>query len=505
MTTTTMMMMLTRLATSPMTRTAVRGFATRRSARLNALSPEIIDSLPSIAEREPEVDTDPAVYTRGPVTAAHMVDTEKKQVSTLDSAALSPSGSVVHGRYGDLGAAAGAIPLEFLALLRPAAEAAAAIRVTTEKAKAAKGTFLIYGASQANGFAAAQLASAAGHAVVGVVGGEHSGDADMMEIVKGLIDEPGTAVPEEYALSKKNFIELVEGISTGDEGIPPAKSAEFLADFKENFLAYTEAYPDTRPAAVDAEVMEFKYMEKDRDMWEANMEAYLSQFPPGAPPVDKAKLDSFFSTEQYEIFRTKFWKQTSAVISGDKLDFSPPHIIKQQLEAPETMSHGTHPGAGAYFPYAFSALKQAYPEGTEAKAGGPILGAAIAVTPALKVAAEKIAAAKTIREKGEALHFLSRNERAAFGAACSVASLAKKAGAPVVVMGGSLPELPTAKDTEADVKEALAAMDVDENGETRLNFFVELYRANDFPFYADYAVFKATEELPPARQIIVTK
>ena len=497
--------MLTKLAASSMTRKAFRGFATRRSTKLGALSPEIIDKLPNIGYREPEVSTDPAVYARGPVTAAHMVDTEKKEVSTLDSAALSPSGSVVHGRYGDLGNAAGAIPLEFLALLRPAAEAAAAIRVTTEKAKASKGTFLIYGATQPNGLAAAQLASAAGHAVVGVVGGEHSGDEDMVELVKGLIAEPGTAVPEEYALSKKNFADLVQGISSGNEGIPPAKPNEFLADFKENFLAYSEAYPDTRPAAVDAEVMEFKYMEKDRDMWEANMEAYLSQFPPGAPPVDKAKLDAFFSTEQYEIFRSKFWKQTASAISGDKLPFSPPHIVKSQLESPETLSHGTYPGAGSYFPYSFSALKQAFPEGTEAKAAGPILGAAIAVTPALKVAAEKVAAAKTIREKGEALQFLSRNERAAFGAACSVASAAKKAGAPVVVMGGSLPGLPTAKDTEADVKEALAAMDIDENGETRVNFFVELYRANDFPFYADYAVFKATEELPPARQVIVTK
>lgn len=485
-------------------RVATRQFATRRSTKYG-LSQEIIDSLPSIAERDVVPSADPAAYTRGPVTAAHMIDTEKKEVSTLDSAALSPTGSVVHGRYGDLGDAAGAIPLEFLALLRPAAEGAAALRVATEKAKASKGTFLIYGASQANGLAAAQLASAAGHAVVGVIGGEHSGDEDMMELVKGLIAEPGTAVPEEYALSKKKFADLVAGISSGDEGIPAASATDFLADFKENFVAYSEEYPDTRPAAVDSEIMEFKWMEKDREMWETNMEAYLSQFPPGAPPVDKAKLDSFFTTEQYEIFRNKFWKQTTAAISGDKLPFSPPHIVKEQLETPETLSHATHPGAGSFFPYAFSALKQAFPEGTQAQAGGPILGAAIAVTPALKTAADKVGAAKTLRAKGEALQFLSRNERAAFGAASSVVAAAKKAGAPVVVMGGSLPELPTAADKDADVKEALAAMDIDDNGETRLNFFVELYRANDFPFYADYGVFKATEELPPARQIIVTK
>lgn len=482
-----------------------REFATRRSNNLGSLPQAVIDALPNVGTFEPEPSTDPAFYKRGPVTAAHMIDTEKKEVSTLDSAALSPTGSVVHGRYGDLGDAAAAIPLEFLALLRPAAEGAAALRAVSEKSKTSKGTFLVYGAGQANGLAAVQLASAAGHAVVGVVGGEHSGEDDMMEVVKGLIAEPGTAVPEEYAFCKKNFADLVQGISSGDEGIPKADPNEFLADFKENFVAYTEAYPDTRPAAVDAELMEFKWMEKDREMWEANMEAYLSQFPPGAPPVDKAKLDAYFSKDQYESFRNKFWKQTTAVISGDKVPFSPPHIVKEQLESPDIMSHTTQPGAGAVFPYSFSILKQVFPEGTEAKAGGPILGAAIAFTPALKVAAEKVAAAKTIREKGEALHFLTGSQRAAFGAACSVAAAAKKAGAPVVVMGGALPELPSAEATEADVKAALAAMDIDENGDTSLNFFVELYRSNDFPFYADYAVFKATEELPPPRQVIVTK
>jgi NAD(P)-dependent dehydrogenase (short-subunit alcohol dehydrogenase family) len=483
-----------------------RTLATRRATKLGALPQQVLDALPAIDERDAFLPTDPGALVRGPVTAAHMIDTDKQQVSTLDSAALSPSGSVLHGRYGDLGDAAAAVPLEYLALLRPAAEAAAALRITTAKAKTSVGTFLVYGASQANGLAAVQLAAAAGHAVVAVVGGEHSGDEDMMELVKGLTAEPGTAVPEEYALSKQNFATLVQSISSGDEGIPEASADAYLADFKEAFVKYTEAYPATRPAAVDAKMMEFKYMEKDRENWEINMEAYLSQFPPGAPPVDPAKLDALFSTEQYEIFRQKFWKQTSAAISGDKLAFSPPHIVKSQIEAPESLSTTNLAGASTSFPFSFSALHQTYPPGTEAKAGGPILGAAIAVTPALKAATEKVAAAgKTKRAKAEALQFLSKNQRAAFGAAASVAAAATKAGAPIVVMGGSLPGLTSAKETPADVQTALAAMDIDENGETSLNFFVELYRANDFPFYADYAIYKASEELPGARQIVVTK
>jgi hypothetical protein len=35
--------------------------------------------------------------------------------------------------------------------------------------------------------------------------------------------------------------------------------------------------------------------------------------------------------------------------------------------------------------------------------------------------------------------------------------------------------------------------------------FVQVYRAGDFPFYADYAVHRATEVLAGPRQIVVTK
>jgi hypothetical protein len=494
-------MMMSRLA--PFRRVAgLRGLATQRKIDATPLAPEVLNNL---------LDFDPPEYAppkpRTNVTSAHCVDVEKQQLSTLDSVAISPSGSLVHGRYGDLGEAAAAIPLEYLALLKPAAEGAAAIRVLLEKAKASgPGTLLVYGASQANGLAAAQLASTAGHAVVAVVGGEHSGNKTMMECVKGLMAEPGTAVQEEYALSKKCFADLVKSISSGDEGIATHTPEEYLKEFKANFLDYCEAYPDTRPAAVSEEHLKFEYMEKDREMFAENMAAYLEQFPPGAPPIDKAKLDAFFSTEQYEIFRQKFWKQTSGVISGDDTPFSAPHIVKEQSESPETLDHVTYPGAGPLFPYSFSILNQYFPEGSELKAGGPILGAVIAVTPTLKIAAEKVAAAKTPRAKGEALQFLTHAQRAAFGAACSVANTSRKAGAPVLVTGGSLPELESVGEpTEADVKEALAAMDIDDSGKSRLNYFVQVYRASDFPFYGAYAVHRASEELAGPRQIIVTK
>ena len=53
-----------------------------------------------------------------------------------------------------------------------AAEGAAALRAVSKGGT--PGTVLVFGASQANGLAAVQLATASGHAVVGVVGAEHS-------------------------------------------------------------------------------------------------------------------------------------------------------------------------------------------------------------------------------------------------------------------------------------------------------------------------------------------
>lgn len=58
---------------------------------------------------------------------------------------------------------------------------------------------------------------------------------------------------------------------------------------------------------------------------------------------------------------------------------------------------------------------------------------------------------------------------------------------------------------DEDVQAALAAMDIAEDGSTKLNYFVQNYRANDFAFYGDYAVHRAKEPLAGPRQIIVTK
>ena len=132
-------------------------------------------------------------------------------------------------RFGCVWAVLG-VPLEYLALLRMAAEGAAGL----SKIKG-DGTVLVYGASRANGFAAVQLAASTGkHTVVGVVDGQHSCSADMIEYVKGMIPEPGTAVSQEYSIAKKNFSDLVDGISSGDEGLASYTAAECLDEFKKN-------------------------------------------------------------------------------------------------------------------------------------------------------------------------------------------------------------------------------------------------------------------------------
>jgi hypothetical protein len=51
----------------------------------------------------------------------------------------------------------------------------------------------------------------------------------------------------------------------------------------------------------------------------------------------------------------------------------------------------------------------------------------------------------------------------------------------------------------------LSAMAIQDDGTTKLDYFIQAYRAGDFPFYADYAVHRATEVLAGPRQIVVTK
>ena len=431
-------MITCRLGLNRLSQATIRCIHTRRKVKNSVALPQaLVANLPTKkVDPVPEVQEDPSAYHRVPVTSAHAIDTVKGQISSKDSVAVSPSGSVVHGIYGDLGTDADGVPLEYLALLRMAAEGAAGVRSIS---KGAPGTVLVFGASQASGLAAVQLASAAGHAVVGVVGAEHSFSEDMLEYVKAMIPEPGTAVSEEYAIAKKNFADLVHGVSTGDEGLSCYSPSEQLEEFKTNYLAYVEKYPETLPAAVDPNKMKFIGMEKDKDQFRANMEAYLAQFPPGAPPIDKQQLEAYFTVEQYEAFRNKFWEQTTSVISGDESHFfSPPHIVQDLMKEHEKVDTTVYDMSHPKLSYSFTHLSPFYPEGTEAVAGGPVLGAIIVVTPNLEAAAKAVDAAKTLREKNEALQFLTKAQKSAFTAACSVVSHATKVGAPVVTVGGKL-------------------------------------------------------------------
>lgn len=492
-----------------------RGIHSRRKMKNPVHLPRALVANFPIKTTKPSQDNGPEppaaeepLYS-APVTSAHAIDLEKASVSSLDSAALDPStGKIIHGRYGELDAdAILGVPLEYLALLRMAAEGAAGL---SKMKTNGSGTVLVYGASQANGFAALQMAAASGrHAVVGVVDGQHSGNEDMVEYVKGMVPEPGTAVGQEYAIAKKNFANLVDGIANGDEQLSSYGAAECLDEFKANLADYAEAYPDTMPAAVNSSKIKFLGMEKDKDQFRANMDTYLSQYQPGSPPISKDQLESRFSTDQYEVFRTKFWEQTTNVISGDESHFfSPPHVVQDLMKEPEKAQQ--HFSDGAFektIPFSFSTLRsENYPTGTESTAGGPVAGAIISVTPDLKIAAEAVAqAGKTLRSKAEALQFLTDAQQDAFAAATSVAAEAKKAGAPVVAIGGSLPGIETAQPTDADVTTALSAMAIQDDGSTHLDYFIQAYRAGDFPFYADYAVHRATEPLAGPRQIVVTK
>lgn len=453
-------------------------------------------------------------YT-APVTSAHMVSAQ--EISTLDSAVLSPEeeGSVViHGRYGVIPEpAASSVPLEYLALLRPAAEGAAALRALTTKAAGGggtpqKGTILVYGASEVNGMSACQLANAAGHAVIAVLAGNHAYNDEMLFCVKHMLNEPSTAIPQEVTVLKSLFRELVTSISTGDEGYAAVDPDAYLQDFKDLLEKYTEYYPNTRPAAVPAEMLEFKptMMEKDREQWDANIRTYVEEnYPPGAPALDSAKFDAFFSSQQYEIFRQKFWEQNSLVISGVELEeMNPPDVVQKQIRQPEEPAKAMENSTG--YPYCFSLFRNeenAHPPGTKLPAGGPVLGAILCVNPELMTAAQAVAAAPTKRAKAETLKFLTKIQRAAYLSACSIV---KQAGnGPVVVVGGELPGFETVQVTDADVQQALSAMDIDENGNTILNFFVQCYRANDFPFYADYAVFRKGERMSGPREFLVLK
>lgn len=467
---------------------------------------------------EPE---DPMAYRRKPVTSAHAIDLTSTPpvISPHDSASLSPSGTVVHGRYGELPpeTAELGIPLEYLTLLHPAAEGAAALRRVAEGG--GKGTVLVYGAGEPHAMSAAQLASADGHAVVAVLSGNHSGSVEFFDALKSLIKEPGTVVSEEFACVKGYIRDLVRDTVEGEDPSTYYSGDDadgYVEDFIINAMDYTKQYPGNTPAAVSPDQYKFKGKDKDRKYYKENITAYLSQFPQGADALNPTNLEHNFTKEQYAAYKAKFGKQTSAVISGDKegmdIKFSPSAILNDMSERPEKVDpyllHQKHTldGDRLFVPYEFSVLQNNLGNGMGTPKGGPVLGAVIGVTPELKTASEAVAnAGESLKAKAEALQFLTDAERNAFAAARSVAALAQEAGRPVVVVGGQLPGLDTVTPTDEDVQEALSAMEIEEDGTSRLNYFLQLYRASDYPVYEAYAIHRATEELSGPRQIIVTK
>lgn len=380
-------------------------------------------------------------YNRKPVSSAHAIDltTTPPKLSAQDSAAISPSGTVVHGRYGELAIDPSAgIPLEYLALLQPAAEGAAALKAVAKGAKS--GTILVYGAGEAAAMATVQLASSDGLTVVGIVSGQQSGSDEFVDALKCMTNEPGTVVPEEFAIIKANFREVVNSAVNGESADDSFDPEAFLQDFQKNLLGYAEYFPETNLSPVPEDYA-FAGKEKDRKYFDENISAYLSQYQRGSPPFDEVVLKEAFTKEQYAILKSKFGEQTTAVITGDaaNTDFNPATIAKNMTQSPEIISDYLKNQSGTDFvPYEFSTLKNQIGNGVEIKKGGPVLGAVVNVTPDLAVAADAVAKAKTLREKAEALHFLTESQKNAFAAASSIVAMAKEAGKPVVAVGGEI-------------------------------------------------------------------
>lgn len=462
----------------------------------------------------PDAPDDPMAYNRKPVTSAHAIDLNANppKLSAKDSAALSPSGTVVHGRFGELSIDPDAgIPLEYLALLGPASEGAAAVRTIASGAE--NGTVLVYGAGDSAAMAAVQLASSKGLAVVGVVAGHQSGNNEFVDTIKTMTNEPGTIVPEELAIVKGLVRDIVDATVNGEEqdSVDPDAS---VADFQKNVLEYAKYFPEDN-LSPNPEDYTFAGKEKDRKYFDENITTYLSQFQKGSPSIDEVVLKEAFTKEQYAIFKSKFGKQTTAVITGDDDafdDFNPAEFVKNMTQSPEPISdylknqtHALDGSSGDFVPYEFSILKNQSTNGIDTVKGGPVLGAVVNVTSDLSIAAEAVAKAKTLREKAEALQFLTESQKNAFAAASSIVAIAKEAGKPVVTVGGTLPDMDTVKPTDSDVKEALSAMELEDDGSSTLNYFLQVYRASDYPVYAEYAIHRSQEELSGPRQIIVTK
>jgi hypothetical protein len=131
-------------------RTTLRSLAMKIREEITPLPPNFsMDAIapPTYVGSPSEPDVDPMALKRKPVTAAYAVDVEKKMLSALDSAAIG-GGGVQHGTLGKITGDVSTIPLEYLAVLRPASEGAAALR---EMKVGGGGTLLVYGASRPAG------------------------------------------------------------------------------------------------------------------------------------------------------------------------------------------------------------------------------------------------------------------------------------------------------------------------------------------------------------------
>lgn len=396
---------------------------------------------------------EPMMYIRKPVTSASAVDLTSKlpKLSVADSVSLTADGAVRHGRYGILPqSAVENIPLEYLALLHPSAQAAAALRIllghpSNQSIAGTGGTLVVYGASQPAGLAVTQLAASSSLAVIAVVDAQHSGESEMVDCVKGMAPYPGTAVPEEFALIKRDFYDLVSATAVGEKPPKYDCAKDFLVDFLDNLKAYADFFPEERGAATDSSLLEFTGKEKDRATFRDNMEAFLEQFPKGVPALPpKEEIMAKFGPDVYAVYKSRYGIHTSASITFDTdmpdfdpaglvktLMYTPPEEVKKELTLHSTNYSGT---SSDFIPFQFDVLNPIHEE--EFKGAGPVVGAVVVATPTLVKACERVAKGKTLREKAEALQFLTQMEKKAFAAASAVVTVAKKAGKEVLVVGG---------------------------------------------------------------------
>ena len=451
---------------------------------------------PSYFKEPGELPTDPDAYVRKPVTSAHAIELTIDPSGKLDmshnpvmlgslckqdTVAINAGGDgVEHGRFGQLSLdQVRGIPLEYLSLLSKASEGVAAVNTLK---KDGGGTLLVYGATNPAAMAAVQVATSNGMASVAVVGGEHSGNAEAVDLVKGFASYPGTAVTEEYAMKKSMFRDLVKAVSDG-ENDEPVNADELVADFRSNLKEYCDVFEE--------DLNGLKLTDED-----------LSKF----------------SAEQYAMLKQKFKIRGNELLRGDTSgpSFEPPTVVSDMIRSPSSESIESYPMLkqqesadqdSPFVPYDFSVLETKSMPGVDSHSGGPICGAIIAATPALQVACKAVAdAAKDgKRAQAEALQYLTGRQKNAYAAASSVANLARAAGSEVIVVDGSLPGLGTVQVSPEDVSSALDAMRIDSSGSSKINFFIQVYRACDFQSYEDYAIHKATEPLSGPRVKVVTK